>query len=129
MMTVSTVRCSRRRRRCLLITLASMVVILLLNASFSLLFIHWRMPVIVSFDMKGTLDSFMNQASAKKLNEEESASLSVRFSDSLHASLSDWQQKHQALILVRAGVVGGAADITAVIQQDVARRMQAGSAQ
>jgi len=103
-----------------------MVFMLLLNASVSLLLIHWRTPVIVAFDMKGTLDGFMNQAAAKKLNEEESASLSARFSDSLHASLSDWQQKHQALILVRAGVVGGAADITNTIQQDVARRMQAG---
>ncbi|MCE1344492.1 type-F conjugative transfer system protein TrbI [Enterobacter asburiae] len=81
-------------------------------------------PRVVAFDMKKTLDSFMDSVSRKQLTESQSKALSDRFNDALEKSLDDWQRRNHVLILVAPAVVNGAPDITLSIQRDIARRMQ-----
>lgn len=117
---------SKRRNRCLIPVVCVTGFILALNAAISLFLVQANTPVTVTFDMKGTVDAFMDQSSRKEMSAEQSAQLSSRFSDALEKSLSEYQQAHHALVLVAPAVVRGAGDITAEIQQDVATRMRGG---
>lgn len=81
-------------------------------------------PRVVAFDMKKTLDSFMDSVSQKQLTEAQSKALSDRFNDALEKSLAEYQQQHHVVILVSPAVVQGAPDVTRNIQHDIARRMK-----
>ncbi|MFK9184504.1 TrbI F-type domain-containing protein [Escherichia coli] len=64
----SPTKCSRRRRY--LKSVAGVVAgMMVLNAAVSLLLTEWRQPKTVSFDMAGTVNSFMSQAAAQALDE------------------------------------------------------------
>ncbi|EPY5355036.1 type-F conjugative transfer system protein TrbI [Klebsiella quasipneumoniae] len=116
----------RQRRRCLRSLLLVVATILCINAAVTSLLISWRMPAVVSFDMKKTLDQFTEQAGAQSLDEPQTKALTERFMTSLNTELQNWQRRHDALILVTPAVVSGAADITDEIQTGVAHRMAAG---
>ena len=88
--------------------------------------LEYTTPRVVAFDMKKTLDNFMDSVSRKQLTESQSKALSDRFNDALEKSLDDWQQKNHVLILVSPAVVNGAPDVTLSIQRDIAKRMQGG---
>ena len=81
-------------------------------------------PLVLAFDMKKTLDSFMDSVSQKQLTEAQSKALSDRFNDALEKSLAEYQQQHHVVILVSPAVVQGAPDVTRNIQHDIARRMK-----
>lgn len=81
-------------------------------------------PVIVAFDMKGTLDQFMDQSASQSLSEAQSQLLVDRFTKALDESLAEYQQQHHALILVSPSVVLGAQDITRQIQRNISARMR-----
>jgi len=119
-------RREQRRRRCLRNLLLVAATILCINAAVTSLLISWRTPVVVSFDMKKTLDQFTEQAGAQSLDEPQTKALTERFMTNLSAELQDWQRRHDALILVTPAVVSGAGDITDDIQTGVANRMAAG---
>ena len=120
-------RRSRRRKKCLLPVACVTGFILLMNAGISLLLCQWRQPETVSFDMAGTVNSFMAQISGQHLSNEQVKTTTARFNAALNGALTDWQHHHDALILVAPAVVDGAKDITGDIQADVATRMaQAG---
>lgn len=119
-------RRERQRRRCLRSLLLVATTILCINTAVTTLLISWRTPVVVSFDMKKTLDQFTEQAGAQSLDESQTKALTERFMASLNAELQDWQRRHDALILVTPAVVSGAADITNEIQTGVGHRMAAG---
>lgn len=116
----------QRRRRCLRNLLLVAATILCINAAVTTLLISWRTPVVVSFDMKKTLDQFTEQAGAQSLDEPQTKALTERFMTSLNAELQDWQRRHDALVLVTPAVVSGAGDITDEIQTGVAYRMASG---
>ncbi|WP_373630495.1 type-F conjugative transfer system protein TrbI [Klebsiella variicola] len=99
---------------------------MVLNAAVSLLLTEWRQPKTVSFDMAGTVNSFMSQAAAQALDEAQIKALTARFNRALSDSLTAYQRDHRAVIIVAPAVVGGAEDITAEIQQSVAARMAEG---
>ena len=94
------------------------------SAFLSRVVLEYSTPRVVAFDMKKTLDSFMDSVSRKQLTESQSKALSDRFNDALEKSLDDWQRRNHVLILVAPAVVNGAPDITLSIQRDIARRMQ-----
>ena len=98
--------------------------ILLLSAGISALVASAARPATVVFDMKGTIDAFRQQSALNPLTKEAAEVLTNRFSRALNNSLSDWQQHHSALILVKGAVVNGAEDITPEIQADIARQMK-----
>lgn len=83
-------------------------------------------PDVVVFDMKGTVDLFIQQSSQMKLDEAKAGVLTVRFNTALNDSLRDWQADHEAIVLVKPAVISTQPDITAEIQADIARRMQEG---
>jgi conjugal transfer pilin signal peptidase TrbI len=99
------------------------VALVAINAGVSALMVEWRTPDVVTFDMKGTIDRFMDQSSRKSLDEATSRALTERFTSNLNRSIEDWQASHHALILVTPAVVSGASDITVDIQKSVAQRM------
>lgn len=115
----------RRRQKCLLPAACVTGFILLMNAGISLLLCQWRQPEIVSFDMAGTVNSFMAQVAGQHLSDEQVKTTTARFNAALNGALTDWQHRHRALILVAPAVVSGAQDISSDIQADVAQRMAA----
>lgn len=114
---------SRTFRRVPIIT-ALVVFTLACNVMLTRVMLTYTTPRVVAFDMKKTLDSFMDSVSQKPLTEAQSKALSDRFNDALEKSLADYQQQHHVLILVSPAVVQGASDVTRTIQHDIARRMK-----
>ncbi|HBW8799409.1 TPA: type-F conjugative transfer system protein TrbI [Klebsiella pneumoniae] len=94
------------------------------SAFLSSMVLEYSTPRVVAFDMKKTLDSFMDSVSQKQLTEAQSKALSDRFNDALEKSLAEYQQQHHVVILVSPAVVQGAPDVTRNIQHDIARRMK-----
>ncbi|WP_407261297.1 type-F conjugative transfer system protein TrbI [Klebsiella pneumoniae] len=94
------------------------------SAFLSRVVLEYPTPRVVAFDMKKTLDSFMDSVSQKQLTEAQSKALSDRFNDALEKSLAEYQQQHHVVILVSPAVVQGAPDVTRNIQHDIARRMK-----
>ncbi|HHD7782910.1 TPA: type-F conjugative transfer system protein TrbI [Klebsiella pneumoniae] len=92
------------------------------SAFLSRMVLEYSTPRVVAFDMKKTLDSFMDSVSQKQLTEAQSKALSDRFNDALEKSLAEYQQQHHVVILVSPAVVQGAPDVTRNIQHDIARR-------
>jgi conjugal transfer pilin signal peptidase TrbI len=119
-------RREQRRRRCLRNLLLVAATVLCVNAAVTSLLISWRTPTVVSFDMKGTVDQFTDQAGAQSLNEAQMSVLTERFMQTLS---TEYQRDHNVLILVTPAVVSGAADITGEIQSAVAQKMAAGGGQ
>ena len=94
------------------------------SAFLSRVVLDYSTPRVVAFDMKKTLDSFMDSVSQKQLTEAQSKALSDRFNDALEKSLAEYQQQHHVVILVSPAVVQGAPDVTRNIQNDITRRMK-----
>lgn len=115
---------SPRRNRCVRQVLIAGLIVIGLNAGISMLLNQWLQPVTVSFDMKATIDTFMDSVAKKQLTEQQSAVLAERFNHALSSSLGDYQRKHQALILATPAVVSTTTDITREIQADIAKRMR-----
>ena len=116
----TTPRLYRRR----LAIVALVVFVLATNVFLSRVVLEYTAPRVVAFDMKKTLDSFMDSVSQKQLSEAQSKALSESFNSALEQSLADYQQQHHVLILVSPAVVQGASDVTRTIQHDIARRMK-----
>lgn len=83
-------------------------------------------PQVVTFDLKGTLDLFMQQTAQQKLDESRMKMMVTDFNAAMADSLYAWQSAHNAIILVQPAVVSVQHDITPDIRNDIARRMQAG---
>lgn len=115
-----------RKRRCLRSLLLVALTIICVNAAITSLLISWRTPVVVSFDMKGTVDRFTGQLAERSLSEEQTTALTARFMTVLGDAVHAWQIKHDALVLVEPAVVGGARDITEEIQGTIAEKMADG---
>ncbi|WP_324022081.1 type-F conjugative transfer system protein TrbI (plasmid) [Pantoea sp. JZ29] len=108
------------------VVLAGCAVLLLAAcAGISLLVSQLAQPETVVFDMRGTVNAFKQQSAQMTLTPERAALLTTRFNNALRASLTDWQQVHNAVILEKGAVVSEAQDITPVIQTDIARQMHA----
>lgn len=110
------------RRSLVLILLVSLV--LTISAGMTRLMLTYTTPRVVAFNMKKTLDSFMDSVSQKQLSEAQSKALSERFNAALEESLADYQKKNHVLILVSPAVVQGAPDVTLKVQTDIATRMK-----
>ena len=83
-------------------------------------------PEIVVFDMKGTVDLFMQQSAQLQLDEDKARVLTTRCNSALSDSLGEWQASHNAIILVKPAVMSDQRDITNEIRADIARRTQGG---
>ena len=106
------------------VIVALVLLALATSAFLSRVVLEYSTPRVVAFDMKKTLDSFMDRVSQKQLTEAQSKALSDRFNDALEKSLAEYQQQHHVVILVSPAVVQGAPDVTRNIQHDIARRMK-----
>ncbi|HEC8326280.1 TPA: type-F conjugative transfer system protein TrbI [Providencia rettgeri] len=119
---------SRRRKQCLKAMSFLMVIAVVLSFSISVFVVRWLAPVTVTFDMTGTVNQYQQQMamqfnSENPLSEQQIAEATHRFQVALSDSLSEYQQTHQALILVTPAVVMGAEDITVDIQAAIADKM------
>lgn len=83
-------------------------------------------PDVVVFDMKGTIDLFMQQSAQLQLDEPRAKALTARFNTAMSDSLAAWQTSHNAIILVKPAAVSPLPDITTEIRSDIARRTQEG---
>ncbi|ELN2577918.1 type-F conjugative transfer system protein TrbI [Enterobacter kobei] len=83
-------------------------------------------PEIVVFDMKGTVDLFMQQSAQLQLDENRAKAMTQQFNAALTGSLDAWQSSHNAIVLVKPAVMSPQRDITNEIRADIARRTQGG---
>ncbi|EMJ5884589.1 type-F conjugative transfer system protein TrbI [Enterobacter hormaechei] len=83
-------------------------------------------PEIVVFDMKGTVDLFMQQSAQLQLDENRAKAMTQQFNAALTGSLDAWQSSHNAIVLVKPAVMSPQRDITNEIRADIARRIQGG---
>ena len=83
-------------------------------------------PEIVVFDMKGTVDLFMQQSAQLQLDENRAKAMTQQFNAALTGSLDEWQSSHNAIVLVKPAVMSPQRDITNEIRADIARRIQGG---
>ncbi|MCK6879757.1 type-F conjugative transfer system protein TrbI [Enterobacter bugandensis] len=83
-------------------------------------------PEVVVFDMKGTVDLFMQQSARLQLDEGRAKAMTLQFNAALTGSLDAWQSSHNAIILVKPAVMSPQRDITNEIRADIARRIQGG---
>ncbi len=102
------------------IVLASQMVM----TGIGLLYIKATTPEVVTFDMKGTMDLFIQQTLEQKLPEEQTKVLMTRFNSAMKDSLQEWQDAHYSVILVAPAVVSQQVDITQDIRRGIASRMQ-----
>ncbi len=92
----------------------------------SLAAVRMTVPQIVTFDMKGTIDLFMQQSAQQNQDEQKARILTERFNQALTESLVNWQSEHNATILVAPAVIATKKDITRDIRIDIAKRMEKG---
>ena len=83
-------------------------------------------PEIVVFDMKGTVDLFMQQSAQLQLDENRAKAMTQQFNAALTGSLDAWQSSHNAIVLVKPAVMSPQRDITNEVRADIARRIQGG---
>ena len=119
---------SRRRKACLKAMSFFMVIAVILSFSISVFVVRWLAPVTVTFDLAGTVNQYQQQMAMQfnaenPLSEQQIADATHRFQMALSDSLSEYQQTHQALILVTPAVVMGAEDITVDIQATSADKL------
>lgn len=95
-------------------------------AAISVATVRLSTPEVVTFDMKGTMDAFLQQSAQLPLDEQQAKVRVARFNAALTRSLSDWQTRHHAIILVAPAVVSEQRDITLEIQNTVAGAMREG---
>jgi conjugal transfer pilin signal peptidase TrbI len=95
-------------------------------AAISIATVRLSTPEVVIFDMKGTMDAFLQQSAQLPLDEQQAKVRVARFNAALTRSLSDWQTRHHAIILVAPAVVSEQRDITLEIQNTVAGAMREG---
>ena len=62
-------------------------------------------PEVVVFDMKGTVDLFMQQSAQLQLDENRAKSMTQQFNAALTGSLDAWQSSHNAIVLVKPAVM------------------------
>jgi len=103
---------------------AAALAIVALTTGISVLVAKQYQQQTVVFDMKGTIDLFMQQSAKQALDENTAKAMTTRFNNALKESLNAWQQSHDALVLVPPAVVMPQRDITREIQADIAQRMQ-----
>lgn len=108
------------------VLLLGMLAAVVVMVTVSIITVHLSTPRIVSFDMKGTMDMFIQQTLQQKLTEDQSKVLMQRFNTALTDSLTAWQAEHNVVILVAPAVVSTQPDITADIRSDIAQRMKGG---
>lgn len=102
--------------------LASLVVM----TTVSMVTVQLATPQVVTFDMKGTLDLFLQQTAQQNPDKSRMKVMVTDFNAAMADSLSAWQSEHHVIILVQPAVVSAQHDITPDIRNDIARRMQAG---
>jgi conjugal transfer pilin signal peptidase TrbI len=117
---------SKRRNRCIKPVAIVAFCMLCLNTSVTLLVNQWLAPKTVTFDMKGTIDNFMTQMTARTLSEDTTNALTHRFNEALMGSLEEYQHNHRVIVLVSSAVVSGAEDVTEDIQTVIAQKMAGG---
>jgi len=83
-------------------------------------------PEIVVFEMKGTVDLFMQQSAQLQLDENRAKAMTQQFNAALTGSLDAWQSSHNAIVLVKPAVMSPQRDITNEVRADIARRIQGG---
>ena len=83
-------------------------------------------PEVVVFDIKGTVDLFMQQSAQLQLDENRAKAMTQQFNAALTGSLDAWQSSHNAIVLVKPAVMSPQRDITNEIRADIARRIQGG---
>ena len=99
-------------------------VLITLACCYAAWFYLLRPPVLVTFDMKGTVNAFIRQSAKLELDDAARRQLLTRFDRNMTAVTRAYAQQHHASLLVSAAAVSGVPDATADIRAELARAMQ-----
>ncbi|KOO12787.1 hypothetical protein AKJ18_22100 [Vibrio xuii] len=104
----------------------STIVLAIAVSVFSTLMVHTLLtpttPAFVTVDVKSTLDAYHQELIKKEISLEEQTERLVQFSEVMHEEIALYNEKHNAIALVSAAVVGGAVDVTPKIQKAIIQR-------
>lgn len=81
-------------------------------------------PLIVTFNVKQTLEDYQQALIKKNINIEEQTLRLAEFADVIHQEVNAYRLEHHAIVLVDAAVVAGAIDVTPHIQQAILHHYQ-----
>ncbi|MGR5096840.1 type-F conjugative transfer system protein TrbI [Vibrio mediterranei] len=81
-------------------------------------------PLIVTFNVKQTLERYQQALIKKNINVEEQTLRLAEFADVMHQEVNAYRLDHNAIVLVDAAVVAGTIDVTPHIQQAILHRYQ-----
>jgi len=101
---------------------SSLVVVLAVALVLSV-FMRRHSVSAVTFDVKGTLAQFTEQAAKQKMAKSARASLAKDFALAMKEGVSQYAKQYHVVVLVKGAVVSGAPDATHTIQAVIARIM------
>lgn len=79
---------------------------------------------IKTVDMKGTVATFLIQASEQHLSPDELKNLTKRFTAVLNQTTQQYVASHHCVLIVKNAVISGAQDVTPEIQMLIAQTMK-----
>lgn len=80
-------------------------------------------PNLVSFDFKGTTNTFLGQIAKLPLDEKEKELMTKRYQKAVSEIISDYDSKN-TIVLVKGAFVSDVEDKTAEIKMQIAQKMK-----
>lgn len=90
-------------------------------------YLYISTPKIVSFDMKSTTDTFLNQVAKLNLSESEQQSLIKKYEQNINKIVEMEYGQKNTLVFVKGAVVSRVDDETNNIKKQLAKKMREGS--
>ncbi|TFU18524.1 hypothetical protein E4V27_06650 [Proteus mirabilis] len=108
------------------------IIALLVNTAISLLtlsgvgYLYVNSPKFVSFDIKSTTDTFLNQVAKLNLSEEEQTALMKKYERSINNIINEYD-KDGKIVFVKGAVISQLSDETQEIKAKLAKKMRGGN--
>ncbi|WON75528.1 TrbI F-type domain-containing protein [Serratia sp. UGAL515B_01] len=86
---------------------------------------YWLKPrEVVSFDLKGTTNTFLLQSAKLNITAEQQEQLLRLYNDKLNAVLQRRVKQNQEMVIAQPAAIAGIRDITPQIRQELAQAME-----
>ncbi|PHM59557.1 TrbI F-type domain-containing protein [Xenorhabdus ishibashii] len=109
------------------------VITLTLNSLISLisigvaLYLYLNIPKFVSFDMKNTTDTFLNQMAKLDISSEEQKAMMKKYERSIHSVINEQYSENNTIVFVKGAVMSKINDETPKIKTKLVSKMKEGN--
>ncbi|WP_272664080.1 MULTISPECIES: TrbI F-type domain-containing protein [unclassified Providencia] len=91
------------------------------------IYLYVSTPKLVTFDIKNTTDTFLNQVAKLDLSEEEQQSLMKKYERTINQIIYSDYNKNNTIVFVKGAVVSNLKDETKNIKKQLAAKMKEGN--